>query len=69
MKRSWNIWLGLVASLASMMVAPVSAQQPKPNILVIMGDDIARHYGHDNGKKVIVKHMPANRTVRTKTSS
>jgi hypothetical protein len=29
----------------------------------------ARHYGHDNGKKVVVKHMPANRTVRTKTSS
>jgi len=29
----------------------------------------ARHYGHDNGKKVVVKHMPANRTVRTKASS
>ena len=29
----------------------------------------ARHYGFDNGKKVVVKHMPANRTVRTKASS
>jgi hypothetical protein len=37
MKRSWNIWLGLLASLASMMVAPASAQQPKPKH--------PRHYG------------------------
>jgi hypothetical protein len=29
----------------------------------------ARHYRHDNGKKVAVKHAPANRTTRTKTSS
>ena len=29
----------------------------------------ARHYRHDNGKKVVVKHMPANRTTRTKSSS
>jgi hypothetical protein len=29
----------------------------------------ARHYGYSNGKKVVVKHMPANRTVRTKASS
>ena len=38
-----NACLGLLASLASTtaMVAPASAQQPqKPNILVIMGDDI-----------------------------
>lgn len=29
----------------------------------------ARHYRHDNGKKVAVKHAPANRTPRTKASS
>ena len=29
----------------------------------------ARHYRHDNGKKVAVKHVPANRTARTKASS
>jgi len=29
----------------------------------------ARHYRHDNGKKVAVKHVPANRTTRTKASS
>jgi arylsulfatase len=42
MHTSRNIWLGLLALLASMMVTPAAAQQqqPKPNILVIMGDDI-----------------------------
>jgi len=42
MKRSRDIWRGLLASLACMMVAPAAAQQQqqKPNILVIMGDDI-----------------------------
>src|ERR1051325_7088508 len=41
MTKSGTIGLGLLASLASMMIAPASAQpQPKPNILVIMGDDI-----------------------------
>ena len=42
MKRSRNIWLGLLASFAFMMVAPAAAQQQqqKPNILIIMGDDI-----------------------------
>ena len=37
-----NAWFGLLASLASAMVAgaPASAQQQKPNILVIMADDI-----------------------------
>ena len=41
MNRSRSIRLALLASLASTMVAPASAQQPqKPNILVIMGDDI-----------------------------
>jgi len=37
-----TIWLGLLASSAAMMVAaaPAAAQQQKPNILVIMGDDV-----------------------------
>jgi arylsulfatase A-like enzyme len=37
-----SIWLGLLASSATMMMAasPAAAQQQKPNILVIMGDDI-----------------------------
>src|SRR6202521_1741533 len=37
-----NHWVGLLASLASvtMTATPASAQQPKPNILVIMADDI-----------------------------
>ena len=41
MSMSKNISLGLLALLASVMAAPASAQQQqKPNILVIMGDDI-----------------------------
>jgi arylsulfatase A-like enzyme len=42
MHMSRGIWLALLAALAWMMVEPVSAQQQqqKPNILVIMGDDI-----------------------------
>src|SRR5881296_2103522 len=44
MNRSWNIQLALLASLAFALVAPATAsaqqQQQKPNILVIMGDDI-----------------------------
>jgi len=41
MCMSKNISLGLLALLASVMAAPASAQpQQKPNILVIMGDDI-----------------------------
>ena len=37
-----NIWFVLLASFAIGMaaIAPASAQQQKPNILVIMGDDI-----------------------------
>ena len=37
-----SVWAGLLASLVigMAMVAPASAQQPKPNILVIMADDI-----------------------------
>ena len=37
-----NHWVGLLASLASvtMTAAPALAQQQKPNILVIMADDI-----------------------------
>jgi arylsulfatase A-like enzyme len=36
-----EIWLGLLTSIAIVMAAPTSAQpQQKPNVLVIMGDDI-----------------------------
>ena len=28
-----------------------------------------RHYGHDQGKRIVVKHMPAKKTVTTKTAS
>ena len=38
MNTSWKVGLALLASFAS--VAPASAQQQKPNILVTMGDDI-----------------------------
>jgi arylsulfatase len=43
MKIMQRSWLGLLASFAAVMVAgaPASAQQPqKPNIIMIMGDDI-----------------------------
>jgi hypothetical protein len=42
MNLSRHLSLGLLALLATMMWAgaPASAQQPKPNILFIMGDDI-----------------------------
>jgi len=42
MNASRYIWRSLLASLTAIMVAgaPASAQQQKPNILVIMGDDI-----------------------------
>jgi hypothetical protein len=29
----------------------------------------ARHYGHDRGKKVAVKHMPSKKLVAPKTAS
>ena len=36
-----SVWIGLLASLVGMaLVAPAAAQQQKPNILVIMADDI-----------------------------
>src|SRR3546814_10129502 len=36
-----NVWSGLLASLVGMtLVAPAATQQQKPNILVIMADDI-----------------------------
>jgi hypothetical protein len=42
MKVVRKSWPGLLALFAVMMVAsvPAAAQQPKPNILFIMGDDI-----------------------------
>src|SRR5262245_60790472 len=35
----WSVLLATIATV-TMAAAPASAQQPKPNILVIMGDDI-----------------------------
>jgi arylsulfatase len=35
-----NIWLGLLAMLASVMVAPASAQQQKPNVVFILADNV-----------------------------
>jgi len=41
MSTTPNTWLGLPASLAFLMITPpASAQQQKPSILVIVGDDI-----------------------------
>src|SRR5258706_14993479 len=43
MKISLSRWLGLFAWVVVVVMAaslPVAAQQPKPNILFIMGDDI-----------------------------
>jgi arylsulfatase A-like enzyme len=42
MSMARKLWLGLLALVAPMMMGslPASAQQPKPNILFIMGDDI-----------------------------
>ncbi len=42
MKNIRKLWLGVLALLAAVMAAgaPASAQQQKPNIIVIMGDDI-----------------------------
>jgi hypothetical protein len=40
-RSSRTFWHGLLTSLAVTLALPASAQQPqKPNILVIMGDDI-----------------------------
>ena len=38
--RRGYIWFGMMASLATVMVAPASAQQQKPNILFILADNI-----------------------------
>ena len=42
MKIMRKLWLGMFALLAAVMAAgaPVSAQQQRPNIIVIMGDDV-----------------------------
>ena len=58
MSTTRKIWLGLLASFASLMAAsmPAAAQQQKPNIIFIMGDDIgwfnvgAYHRGIMSGK-------------------
>ena len=40
--RSGNWWLGVIGLIATTIVATVPgvAQQQKPNVVVIMGDDI-----------------------------
>ena len=58
MSTTRKLWLGLLALPAAVMVAaaPAAAQQQKPNILVIMGDDVgwfnvgAYHRGIMSGK-------------------
>ena len=42
MTMTRTIWLGVLASLVALIVAsmPASAQQQRPNIIFIMGDDI-----------------------------
>ena len=40
MNRRRHIWFGMMASLATMMVASASAQQQRPNILFILADSI-----------------------------
>ena len=42
MRTAKYVWLGLLASIAAITAAsiPAAAQQQKPNILFIMGDDI-----------------------------
>jgi arylsulfatase len=59
MRIAKYIWLGLLASIAALTAASVPAsaqQQQKPNILVIMGDDVgwfnigAYHQGIMSGK-------------------
>ena len=42
MRLRTRLWLGLLAAFAAVTAAsaPAAAQQPKPNIVVIMGDDI-----------------------------
>ena len=42
MRKTGKLCFGLLVSLVAAMAvsAPASAQQQKPNILVIMGDDI-----------------------------
>jgi arylsulfatase len=40
MKSMRDLLLAPIVAVTMMTGAPASAQQPKPNILVIMGDDI-----------------------------
>src|SRR6476661_11098731 len=40
MSMNRNVWIGLLASLVGMALVPPAAAQQKPNILVIMADDI-----------------------------
>ena len=40
MRAMTNLGLGLLVSAAAVMATPATAQPQKPNIVVIMGDDI-----------------------------
>ena len=54
-----NLWLGLLASLAcaTAAIAPASAQQQKPNILVIMADDIG-YWNISAYNRGMMQHRP-----------
>ena len=66
MSTTWKIWLGLLALLAIGMIAsmPAAAQQ-KPNIIMIMGDDIgiwnigAYHHGMMAGRTPNIDQLAA----------
>ena len=60
MSMARSIWLGLLALVAPMMVGslPASAQQPKPNILFIMGDDIGWMQPHIYHRGLMVGETP-----------
>src|SRR6266576_4297255 len=55
-----TIWLGLLASSVTVMVtaAPAQQQQQKPNILVIMGDDIGYWNISAYNRGMMVYHTP-----------
>jgi arylsulfatase A-like enzyme len=67
MRFTRNLWLGFLALFAAVMVAgaPAIAQQQRPNIVVIMGDDIgwfnfgAYHRGIMAGKTPNIDQIAA----------
>ena len=68
MNRS-SMRFALLASLASTMVAPASAQQQKPNILVIMGDDIGYWNISAYNRGMMGTAPPTSTALRTKARS